>query len=382
MKLISRLALLLSICLTLLLSACGGVGTSSSSTPPPPDACGGQPCINKVNHVIVMFQENRSFDDYFGQMTAYRQRQGIPISSSDGKIDDLSSGSLSNQNFTTGQVFPSYHSGSVCTEDLTPDWDESHIMMNHNNPVAAGPGSPMDGFVSIAYNISQAALSFSPPLVLADQDGHRAMGYFDDNDLNYYYFMASNFAMSDRFFSPVPSRTAVNRLYLHAGTSQGHAHEPTTSQLTAKTIWQELDAAGVSWKIYFTDKASSGFTTYLSMFAYFNSAAVQAHVVPVSEYLNDVKNGTLPAVSFIETGEGRPETEAGAAGIRHGSHSGVDRNRHISSIVPGGEVPCVSIDHAFFVWPPLMNPCPPPVNQRPSSPPEGPEPLRIPSCCS
>ncbi len=308
MKLISRLALLCSFALILFLSACGGVG-GSSNQPPKQDPCGGQPCINKVNHVIIMFQENRSFDDYFGQMTAYRQSQGIPINSSDGKIDDLSTGSFSNQNFTTGQTFPSYHSGSVCTEDLTPDWTESHKMINFQNPVSAGPGSPMNGFVQEAYGISQFALTLNPPLMLADQDGHRAMGYFDDSQLNYYYFMASDFAMGDQLYSPVPSRTAVNRLYIHAATSQGHAHEPSGSQLTAKTIWQELDAAGVTWKIYYTDKSSSGFTTYLSMFTYFNSAAVQAKVVPVSQYLSDVQNGTLPAVAFIETGmfSGRDE---------------------------------------------------------------------------
>ncbi len=255
-----------------------------------------------------MLQENRSFDDYFGQMTAYRQKNGIPINSSDGKIDDLSTGQFSNQNFTTKQTFPSYHSGSVCTEDLTPDWTESHKMMNEQAPLSAGPGAPMNGFVQQAYGISQFALSLSPPLVLADQDGHRAMGFYDDTDLNFYYFMASNFAMSDAFYSPVPTRTTVNRLYMNAATSQGYVHNPT-NQLTAKTIWQALDEAGVSWKIYFTDKAGNGFTTYASFFAYFNSPTVMAHVVPVSEYLSDVKNGTLPAVSFIETGmfSGRDE---------------------------------------------------------------------------
>ena len=53
------------------------------------------------------------------------------------------------------------------------------------------------------------------------------MGYYDGTDLNYYYFMASNFATSDRWFSPVMSRTPPNRLYLMAATSVGHAYPPT-----------------------------------------------------------------------------------------------------------------------------------------------------------
>src|SRR6185437_7629795 len=41
----------------------------------------------------------------------------------------------------------------------------------------------------------------------SDLTGRRAMGYFDQGFLNYYYFMASNFALSDRWFSPVASKT-------------------------------------------------------------------------------------------------------------------------------------------------------------------------------
>ena len=53
-----------------------------------------------------------------------------------------------------------------------------------------------------------------------DVDGIRAMGYYDGGDLNYYYFMASNFATSDRWFNPVMTRTHPNREYLIAGTSR------------------------------------------------------------------------------------------------------------------------------------------------------------------
>ncbi len=331
MKLVSRLYLLTLVAFTVLLAACGGTGGSVQQPPPPSgDPCGGQPCINQVNHVIMMLQENRSFDDYFGRMTAYRQANNIPINSADGKINDLSTGSYSNNNFQTGQTIASYHTGSICTEDLTPDWGPTHIMMNHANPAQAGPGSPMDGFVGLAFAISQA---FGPTFI-TDQTGKRAMGFFDSNDVNYYYFMASNFAMSDALYSPAPARTAPNRLYIHGATSQGFAKEPGAPcggagelpcQLTSKTIWQLLDQKGVSWKIYVTDPCGSAascstptFLTYASFFSYWNDPAVQKHAAPVddnakkevgskdwqsrSSYMDDVKNGTLPSVSFIETG--------------------------------------------------------------------------------
>jgi phospholipase C len=259
------------------------------------------PALAPVNHVVIMFQENRAFDSYFGQMTAYRQRNGIPIVRSDGKINDLSGISFSNAvtpaagaaSFTIA----AYHTGSVCTEDLSSDWAESHKEMDLQT-LSPGPDAPMDGFAQTAFDRTQYAKTFG--ITLADQTGRRAMGFFDDSDLNYYYFMASMFAMGDAFYSPMPGRTAPNRMYIHAATSEGHAHDPT-SALSAITIWEELDSAQISWKIYVTDNPPN--FTYLSAFQYFDATGVQAHVVPLSEYFTDAQNGTLPSVSFIETGQ-------------------------------------------------------------------------------
>jgi phospholipase C len=302
---------LLMMCIAIMTGCAGVSGGGINQNGGTGGSGGGTGDITSVNHIIIMFQENRSFDAYFGQMTAYRQKNGIPINSSDGKINDLSAApGFSNTVAGVGAIAP-YHTGSVCTEDLTSDWAESHKEMNLTNPAAASPSSPMDGFAQTAHDISAYALQFG--ITLADQTGKRAMGYFNDSDLNYYYFMASNFAMGDAFYSPQPSRTAPNRLFIHAATSQGHVHDPTT-QLTATTIWQELDAAGVTWKIYITDPSPNpsvpppGFT-YLSDFTYYNQASTKSHIVPLTQYFTDVTNGTLPSVAFIETGQfsGRDE---------------------------------------------------------------------------
>src|SRR3974377_892965 len=98
--------------------------------------------IPAVNHVVIMFQENRAFDSYFGQMTAYRRQMGIPINSSDGMINDLRTGNFSNAGMPRGATAPTevisvYHTGSVCTEDLTPEWAETHKEMDVENPAAA-----------------------------------------------------------------------------------------------------------------------------------------------------------------------------------------------------------------------------------------------------
>ena len=280
----------------MLLIGCGGVSGGKKQNP---GTVGPQPAgITAVNHVVILLQENRSFDHYFGQMTAYRRANGIPIVGSPATIDDESTGAFSNISPATGAAIAPYHTGSVCTEDLTPDWEPSHINFNRQNPAAASASSPMDGFVAIGFNISKSAAGLG--IHMADQDGHRVMGFFDANDLNYYYFMASQFAIDDHFFAPVPSDTPANRHFLFAATSQGFVHEgPGPGGLTAKTIFEELDAANVSWKIYSAE--TSGFT-FLQDFAYFKKPGVAAHVAPIAQYFTDASAGKLPGVSFIEPG--------------------------------------------------------------------------------
>ena len=289
--------LLLGSAFALLVIGCGGVsGNKGGQNPPgtvPPQPAG----ITAVNHVVILLQENRSFDHYFGQMTAYRQANGIPINGSPATIDDESTGSFSNVSPVTGAAIAPYHTGSVCTEDLTPDWTPSHINFDLTNPAGASASAPMDGFVAMAARISKAAAGIG--INLADQTGHRVMGFFDGNDLNYYYFMASQFAMDDQFFAPAPTNTPGTRHFLFAGTSQGFVHQVSPGTLTATTIFQELDAAGVSWKIY---SADSSMATFLKDFAYFTQPGVAAHIAAMPQYFADASAGKLPAVSFIEPG--------------------------------------------------------------------------------
>jgi phospholipase C len=91
-----------------------------------------------------------------------------------------------------------------------------------------------------------------------DPNGDRAIGYYDQTDLPYYYELASQFATSDRWFSPVLTQTIPNRMYLFAGTSFGHILNrdpwPTTGW-PQKTIFDELDAAGISWRYYYIDSS-------------------------------------------------------------------------------------------------------------------------------
>jgi phospholipase C len=271
-----------------------------------------------------MAQENRSFDSYFGQLSAYWAANGYSAQQFDGLPANASNPSYPVNGTTT--TLPVFHVATECIDNLSPSWDEAHIDWSLKEPI--GPTATLDGF---AYNAGK----FASDLGYTDTEGRRAMGYFDGSDLNYYYFMASNFATSDRWFAPVMDRTQVNRMYLFAATSQGYVYPPGTNAadnhaLTAPTIFEALTKAGVSWKVYYTDdicsttppsdripvggiphdapasasaSSNAGACTYLTQFqTYTPPNPLPSNVVPISQYLTDVSAGTLPSVAFIEGG--------------------------------------------------------------------------------
>jgi phospholipase C len=281
---------------------------------------------SNVNHIVVMAQENRSFDSYFGQLPAYWAANRYPSQTLNGLPANAS-----NPAYQGPGTVSAFHLATQCMDNLSPSWNESHVDWNRNDPTSSTPA--MDGYVYNAakYAIDQNAAGANPPFT--DLTGVRAMGYYDGTDLNYYYYLASNFATSDNWFSPAMDRTQVNRLYFYAATSQGLAYPPgsfpsDSFPLSAQTIFDSLNAAGVSWKIYATDNtcptgittdhapagginahsdattpAGTGFCTYLTQFKNFAPPnPLPANVVDASEFLTDAAAGTLPSVSFIEPG--------------------------------------------------------------------------------
>jgi len=190
--------------------------------------------MTAVKHIIYMLQENRSFDQYFGQMNAYRQNQGF---SADVDVTPDNASQLSYDHSTT---FTPFHMNSQCMEEMSSYWNESHNDWNHFAPTTATP--LMDGFANSAGGDSRNS---NPPGF--DINGQRVMGYYDDGDLPYYYFMAAQFAISDRWFSPIMTNTPANRMYAVAATSHGVVNKPLT-QINVPTIFDELQAAGITWR--------------------------------------------------------------------------------------------------------------------------------------
>ncbi len=294
--------------------------------------------LNKVNHIIVLAQENRSFDNYFGQLRQYWAQNAYADQSLDGLPQfNPTSGiaplygppptdpgcdpalpppSRCTVNANSPKI-ASFELMTECTENTSPSWNEAHNQWDIYDPTGLKPAK-LNGFVRAAAN--DARLKQPPPYY--DTNGVRAMGYYTGKDLNYYYFMASNFATSDRWFHPLMSRTHPNREYLYAATSQGDVYPVGTdaadgARLTAKPILQALQNAGISWKIYVNPSHTSctgppysaSCLLNLSYIKYFTwgqtiPTSFPQKIAPISQYFTDLKNGTLPQVAFIEPASG------------------------------------------------------------------------------
>ncbi|MCA1842220.1 MAG: hypothetical protein LC792_03335, partial [Actinobacteria bacterium] len=218
-----------------------------------------------IDHIVVLMQENRSFDSYLGRLHV----MGQPDSS-------LLSMKRHNPNPTKkGKQISVFHKNRYCeVADLDHSWNGSHLEWDHGR---------MDGFTTA--NVRPK-----------DPTGRRAMGFYTKADLPFYYWLYSTFAMGDRYFQSVLSQTFPNRFYLLAGTSFGHIRNdfPTSpTEFSQKTIFEELDAAGISWKIYYSQAA------FALMFAYVRAHSA-GHVVPISQYYLDAQAGSLPQVAFVD----------------------------------------------------------------------------------
>ncbi len=307
-----------------LLSACSGVSGSSNAPPTNTGPSGGTTTATfqtAVKHIIFIAQENEGFDHYYSQINKYRASLHLSTD-----VHVTPANPEPNPAFTgtdvdgktcpvAGSSIPPFHLRTVCLQNLSPFWSESHVAYNMSDPTSTTFKG--DGFAHTAGNYASTSpdVPTAPGVGLRDVCGYRAMGFYDQTELNYYYFMTSQYALADNWFAPAPTRTQVNRIYLYAATSQGHVSQPL-AQLNVPTIFDRLQAAGVSWRIYYTDChgkidarqpgvtcAPANQDQYFQNFSSSNDPKMQANVKPVSEFFTDVQSdSTLPAVVQIEGG--------------------------------------------------------------------------------
>src|SRR5580693_324566 len=261
-----------------------------------PSVSSGCAKLTDIDHVVILIQENRSFDHYFG---SYRGVRGFSDQSA--AFQQPYPGNTANA--PAGVLLP-FHldttkTNAACTHDITHDWDPQHQSW-HNGA--------MDGFVTsrLAINANDAVL---------------AMGYYTRADLPYYYAVADAFTLCDNYCCSVIGPTDPNRIYSMAASidPDGKNGGPVLQslftnrtsffgRLTYTTMPEQLQARGISWKVYsppdvniLNNALSNNVLSYFKNFQDPQSALYKNAFLPSFplDFLADIAQGNLPQVSWL-----------------------------------------------------------------------------------
>jgi phospholipase C len=249
--------------------------------------------LGKIEHIVVLMLENRSFDHMLGYLSLEAGRTDV---------DGLKAG-IANE--ADGHSYPVKH--LTATHIPNPKWDPDHSSVATGSQINGGK---MDGF----------AASFARTLAargVADPDPGMVMGYYNAGDLPVYDHLAAQFCVCDRWHSSVPGATWPNRLYAVAGSADGSRDDkPKPPPLYAKhSFIRHLDAAGVRWRWYTYDVGtlrcvdSEYLLGHHENFAYVEKSKLPLDVLLEEEllldedsasFLEDAQRGQLAPVSWID----------------------------------------------------------------------------------
>ncbi|WP_242139876.1 phospholipase C, phosphocholine-specific [Sphingomonas sp. TREG-RG-20F-R18-01] len=260
--------------------------------------------IMDVDHVVILTQENRAFDHYFGALNGVRgfgDRFAIPVPDHGDRSDGTVFVQPNERDGVPGLIAPFHF-----------DTHEDFALVRHD-------GTPH------TFPDSQAAWDNGRMGAWTKAKHNHAMGYFTRADLPFQYALAEAFTLCDAYHAATHMGTNPNRLFLWTGTNDpaGKGHGPVIDNsydsfadphghggYTWTTYPERLLAAGVGFQIYqdmadnFTDNPLAGFRRY--------RAARAATSGPEADLFRrtlttrdldllkaDVVAGTLPSVSWI-----------------------------------------------------------------------------------
>ncbi|HVD11824.1 MAG TPA: alkaline phosphatase family protein [Gaiellaceae bacterium] len=251
-----------------------GAGTARAAAPKTP-----------IHHFITLMQENHTFDNYFG---TYPGVDGIPP------------GTCVPLDPRKGRkpCFKPFHIGSNSIAPRDLDHSAATARLQYN-------GGRMDGFISA--------------LRRRNQDGRLAMGYRNGDDMPFYWNLADDYVVYDRFFSSAFGGSYLNHVYwATASPGGGLDRVPPEGLGNLPTIFDRLQKAHVSWKFYVQNyDAGLNYRTFdsgrfpgnrasqviwvpiLNFARYIDNPEIMRHVVDLTQYYRDLEAGTLPEVSYI-----------------------------------------------------------------------------------
>ena len=251
--------------------------------------------LPNIEHVILLMFENRSFDNMLGAFyppTTNPDGGGVPSPWTNPAV--------------TGPAVSAWNApaGSAAQNLPFPDPQESFVNMSAQ--IDTTP--PMQGFVTDYATVENATPA-------------NIMQYFVADNVPVTHALASVYAVSDRYFASGPVQTWPNRLFSLCGTpcydtttqtayvnNPEYPHYPLMiGQLDQLSIFEQLDNAGQSWKIYYDDEAPvSAIIKYVhdhwdhiwdggNVWRFESEPDLFHH-----DFFDDVKNNRLPTFSLIE----------------------------------------------------------------------------------
>jgi phospholipase C len=260
--------------------------------------------LKDVEHVVLLMQENRSFDHYFGTLSGVRgfsdpHAVRLPDGHSVFEQPDPASpeGRLLpyrlDTRTTAAQVIPS----------MSHEWSVQHSALNQGK---------MDNWLP-AHRASDGSA------------GPYTMGYFTCEDIPFQYALADAFTVLDSYHCSVLGPTGPNRHMWMAGTVDPNGAFGGPSLTTGApnaaysftTYPERLTAAGVSWKVYHEDGAT-GLPSLQHIAQYFDAKpGTPLHdqamaSSPIGQFEYDAMNDKLPTVSWILPPKGFDEHPSGS----------------------------------------------------------------------
>src|SRR5580698_6846276 len=249
--------------------------------------------LSDIDHIVILMQENRSFDHYYGTMSGVRGYDDAAASLlPDGRPVFYQPDALN----TDGYVLP-FHLDTKTTSaqrlhDLSHAWSTLHHSWNDGK---------FDGWVSS----HRASDGSSGPLT---------MGHYTREDIPFYYALADAFTICDGYHASVIGPTDPNRYYWMTGTidPNGNNGGPVTTNRDKRYTWEtypeRLQRAGVSWRIYRPESSllyPVGLDVIMNfpVFAdaqrnspyYENAAKLRS----VDTLLDDIRTSNIPQVTWI-----------------------------------------------------------------------------------
>ena len=260
--------------------------------------------IQDVAHIVVLMQENRSFDHYFGSLQGVRgfaDRWAIPL---DGK------GAAQRRT-----VLQQPRVKSPGAEPVVPfhlDTQQNFALMRTEGTAHTWPDAQQAWGQGRLNQWTQAK-------------GEHSMGYFARTDMPFQYALADAFTLCDAYHCSFQGGTTPNRLFLWTGTNdpQGLGHGPATfndlatfqpkvgrDSYTWTTYPERLQAAGISWQVYqdiadnYDDNSLAFFKAYRDAYAQAPGASTELKARACStrnlqQLKADVLANQLPQVSWI-----------------------------------------------------------------------------------